>query len=242
VASEFRRGRVFLLGDAAHIHSPVGGQGMNTGLGDAANLGWKLAMVAAGRASDKLLDTYEPERIAFARRLVDTTDRAFTFVTSDGPIARFVRLNVVPHVLPAIMSRETVRRAMFRTLSQIEIEYRASALSEGFAGSVHGGDRLPWVPDDFAPLASREWQAHVHGTASVALAEKCAAMGLPLHCFAWSDAAQRAGFARDALYLVRPDGYVALADEPASPARLERYVRDRALEVAAGRTPAQLAA
>ena len=82
VADHFRKGRAFLLGDAAHIHSPVGGQGMNTGIGDAVNLAWKLADVVHGRAAASLLDTYEPERIAFARRLVATTDRAFTGVTS----------------------------------------------------------------------------------------------------------------------------------------------------------------
>src|SRR5262249_10136916 len=69
VADHFRRGRAFLLGDAAHIHSPVGGQGMNTGIGDAVNLAWKLAAVLHGRADDRILDTYETERIAFARRL-----------------------------------------------------------------------------------------------------------------------------------------------------------------------------
>ena len=88
VADHFQQGRVFLLGDAAHIHSPVGGQGMNTGIGDAVNLAWKLAAVLQGRAETPLLHTYEPERIAFARRLVATTDRAFTVVTSPGPFAR----------------------------------------------------------------------------------------------------------------------------------------------------------
>ncbi|HLZ79158.1 MAG TPA: FAD-dependent oxidoreductase, partial [Sphingomonas sp.] len=81
VADRFRQGRAFLLGDAAHIHSPAGGQGMNTGIGDAINLAWKLAAVLGGRASDTLLDSYQIERIAFARRLVSTTDRAFTMVT-----------------------------------------------------------------------------------------------------------------------------------------------------------------
>src|SRR5207302_5299130 len=99
VAAHFRKGRAFVLGDAAHIHSPVGGQGMNTGIGDAVNLSWKLAAVVHGRADASLHDTFEPERIAFARRLVATTDRAFTAVTSDGAIARRVRLNIVPLVI-----------------------------------------------------------------------------------------------------------------------------------------------
>src|SRR5690606_31048678 len=67
VAAEYRRGRVFLAGDAAHIHSPAGGQGMNTGIQDAVNLGWKLAQVVRGRAGDDLLDTYEPERLPVGR-------------------------------------------------------------------------------------------------------------------------------------------------------------------------------
>ena len=92
VADHFRSGRAFILGDAAHIHSPVGGQGMNTGIGDAVNLAWKIAAVVHGRASASILDSYEPERIAFARRLVATTDRAFTGVTSGSAIARLVRL------------------------------------------------------------------------------------------------------------------------------------------------------
>src|SRR6185312_15420181 len=81
VADRFRTGRAFLLGDAAHIHSPVGGQGMNTGIGDAVNLAWKLAMVVRGRADERILDTYATERMAFARRLVATTDRAFAFAS-----------------------------------------------------------------------------------------------------------------------------------------------------------------
>src|SRR6185503_2516225 len=81
VAGSFRRGHAFLLGDAAHIHSPAGAQGMNTGIGDAINLAWKLAAVLKGRADAKILDTYEPERMGFARKLVATTDQVFTFAT-----------------------------------------------------------------------------------------------------------------------------------------------------------------
>src|SRR6186997_3267495 len=109
VTPHFRKGRAFLLGDAAHIHSPAGGQGMNTGIGDAINLAWKLAAVLAGRAPDTLLDSYEAERIGFARRLVSTTDRAFSFVTADGRIADLVRTRVAPVVIPGVMHFEAVR-------------------------------------------------------------------------------------------------------------------------------------
>src|SRR6201992_1338424 len=87
VTEHFRKGRAFLLGDAAHIHSPAGGQGMNTGIGDAINLAWKLQAVLRPRAPDSLLETYESERMKFARRLVSTTDKVFTFATADGRLA-----------------------------------------------------------------------------------------------------------------------------------------------------------
>jgi 2-polyprenyl-6-methoxyphenol hydroxylase-like FAD-dependent oxidoreductase len=225
VADHFGRGRAFLLGDAAHIHSPVGGQGMNTGIGDAVNLAWKLASVLHGRAEAALLDSYEPERIAFARRLVATTDRAFTVVTSPGPIARLVRVDVAPRLLPALFASRAFRRLMFRTISQIGINYRGSSLSEGRAGSVAGGDRLPWIPaGNFGPLASLDWQVHVYGEAAAGTTEACARRGLSLHAFHWESAMSRAGLKRGAVYLVRPDGYVGLADPEASPARLERYL------------------
>ena len=130
---------------------------MNTGIGDAVNLAWKLAAVLNGGAADSLLDTYEPERIGFARRLVATTDRVFTIVTEQGPIARRVRTRLVPLLVPLLFRLPAVRRFLFRTVSQIGIQYRDSPLSEGAAGSVRGGDRLPWVEtgpdeDNFAPL------------------------------------------------------------------------------------------
>ena len=101
-----------------------------------------------GARTRRLLDSYEPERIAFARRLVATTDRAFTGVTSRGAIARLVRLHIVPLLFPPLFKFAAVRRFMFRTVSQTAVNYRDSSLSEGRAGEVHGGDRLPWVKMD----------------------------------------------------------------------------------------------
>jgi 2-polyprenyl-6-methoxyphenol hydroxylase-like FAD-dependent oxidoreductase len=228
VAASFREGRTFLLGDAAHVHSPVGGQGMNTGIGDAVNLAWKLAAVLKGGAADALLDTYQPERIAFARRLVATTDRAFTVVTTQGPFARLVRTRLVPLLAPSLFRLPPMRRFLFRTVSQIGVNYRHSPLSEGVAGAVRGGDRLPWVEiapgqDNFAPLASIAWQVHVYGDAASGLVEACAERGLPMHVFPWHPEMRRSGLQCGALYLVRPDGYVALADPRADPDRLRDY-------------------
>jgi hypothetical protein len=105
------------------------------------------------------------------------------------------------------------RRAQFRLVSQTRIAYRASPLSDGSAGGVHAGDRLPWVEgaDNFAPLTSLGWQVHVYGTAPAALRAFAAGVHLPLHEWAWTPAARRAGLDRDALYLVRPDGHIGFA-------------------------------
>ena len=232
VALRFRDRRAFLLGDAAHIHSPVGGQGMNTGIGDAVNLAWKIAAVLKDSAPENLLDTYEPERIRFARRLVATTDRGFTFVTKRGGFASLVRTRIVPLVVPLFFRIGAVRRLLFRTVSQTQVNYRSSSLSAGAAGRVRGGDRLPWVElasgeDNFAPLTSLEWQVHVYGEPGSGIAEACAELRLPLHVFEWQQQMRRAGLQKAALYLVRPDGYIALADPGADPERLRQYFTER---------------
>ncbi|MGO9468715.1 MAG: FAD-dependent monooxygenase [Isosphaeraceae bacterium] len=232
VAHRFREGRAYLLGDAAHIHSPAGGQGMNTGIGDAVNLAWKLAAVLNGGAAHSLLDSYELERIGFARRLVTTTDRIFTFATAQGRIARLVRTRVFPLLAPLLFRLPAARRFLFRTVSQTGIQYHKSPLSEGAAGSISGGDRLPWVEtgpheDNFVPLTSLAWQLHIYGEPRRDIAKACAGLRLPIHVFAWAPAMARAGLSRGALYLVRPDGYIALADPDGEPERLIRYFRNR---------------
>jgi 2-polyprenyl-6-methoxyphenol hydroxylase-like FAD-dependent oxidoreductase len=220
VAQAFRAGRAFLLGDAAHIHSPVGGQGMNTGIGDAINLAWKLAWVLRGGADAKILDSYECERRAFARRLVATTDRAFIFATQDGPVARFVRLHLAPWILPAIFSTKAGQRFMYRTISQTAVNYRGCELSAGAAGRLRGGDRLPWVRlglpadafrDNYEPLRAVNWQMHVYGEATGDVIRYCTERRFKLHVFSWRPAMDNAGFVPNAIYLVRPDGYIASA-------------------------------
>jgi 2-polyprenyl-6-methoxyphenol hydroxylase-like FAD-dependent oxidoreductase len=236
VTQHFRKGRALLLGDAAHIHSPAGGQGMNTGIGDAINLAWKLAAVVAGRAPDKLLDSYEAERIGFARRLVATTDRVFSFATAEGRIADILRTRVAPLLIPIAAAFEPIREFLFRTVSQVMLNYRHGPLSRGAAGHVHGGDRLPWVRldggDNFATLVTMDWQVHIYGSAGAELTAWCAAHNLPLHNFAWRSEYQAAGLARDALYLLRPDTYVALADASGAPDALARYFADHGINAA----------
>ncbi len=228
VASRFRDGRVFLLGDAAHIHSPVGGQGMNTGIGDAINLAWKLAAALRG-ADPAVLDTYEPERIGFARRLVATTDRMFQLATSRSPAAGPVRRSLLPALMPRFFAHAGFRKFMFRIVSQTRIAYRQSWLSQGHSHGIHAGDRLPWVAesDNFAPLGGVAWQAQVYGHAPPDLARMCSARGIDLHPVPWTAACPEAGFVENGLYLVRPDGYLGLVDPQANCDRLKRYLDER---------------
>lgn len=221
VAAHFRKGRVFLAGDAGHIHSPAGGQGMNTGIGDAVNLAWKLAAVLRDNADPALLDTYEPERIAFAQSLVATTDRIFKVAVGQRPLSRSLR-RWLPRTLPIALRFAFVRRAAFLLISQIRVHYERSPLSAGSAVGIDAGDRLPWVEklDNFDPLKERNWQWHVYGTAGPQLRDLAERKGLPLHEYAWIPGLSRVGLNRDVAYLVRPDGYVGLvsADQDADEA------------------------
>jgi 2-polyprenyl-6-methoxyphenol hydroxylase-like FAD-dependent oxidoreductase len=228
VTAHFRRGRAFLLGDAAHIHSPVGGQGMNTGIGDAINLAWKLEAVLAGRAPDRLLDTYETERRAFATRLVDTTDRIFSFVAAEGRLADIIRTRLAPVILPQIVKLAPARAYIFRTISQITLNYRHKGLCEGQAGPIHGGDRMPWVKlgdiDNYQSLRRPQWQVHVYGEDASELRAWCEKSGLSLQVYAWREDFESAGLRRNALYLIRPDTYVALALENQNLQAMERFL------------------
>ncbi|MGP3949771.1 FAD-dependent monooxygenase [Streptomyces sp. 7N604] len=149
-ARDYRAGRVFLAGDAAHIHSPAGAQGMNTGIQDAVNLGWKLGLVSAGRARPELLDTYEPERAPVGRNVLRFTDRAFTIGTSTHPLVRFARTQVAPRLMPLALRIRAGRAYGLRTVTQLRIHYRSSPVSQDGPGAPRrgprAGDRLPDAP------------------------------------------------------------------------------------------------
>jgi 2-polyprenyl-6-methoxyphenol hydroxylase-like FAD-dependent oxidoreductase len=151
-ARQFRQGRCFLAGDAAHIHSPAGGQGMNTGLQDAYNLAWKLALVIQQAAGADLLDTYQQERLPVARKLVSSTDQAFNLMVSTNPVWEFARLRLLPWVLKKVFRYNQLRSRVFRRVSQIGIRYAHSPISVSARGSNHfpaqapqPGDRVPFT-------------------------------------------------------------------------------------------------
>jgi hypothetical protein len=174
IVPRYREGRVFLAGDAAHIHSPLGGQGMNTGMQDAYNLAWKLALVVEGAAREPLLDSYDAERRPVAAATLGGTDLATRILTLHNPVAREVR-NRVGALLAGL---DVVQRRMLAEASEIAVGYRSSPIVDehrasvaratvgkrvgeqptladwvGFAGAPHPGDRAPDVVLDDAMCA-----------------------------------------------------------------------------------------
>src|SRR6266513_1271624 len=244
-AARFRDGRCFLLGDAAHIHSPVGAQGMNTGLQDAYNLAWKLALVVSGRAGTVLLDSYEDERLPVAERLLNTTDRAFSVVVSESWLARLVRTRLLAKILALAMGVERVRRLAFRTISQIGIRYRGSPLSETLGNlpeaAPRAGDRFPWLRLKFAPSGPTEdlfeklddTRFHL-----LLIGQGAPPRGIPelgdlvrIHEVPNDPANERelarAKIPRVSFYLLRPDGHIGLAGTDLQAAAAARYVSER---------------
>ncbi|HTI78008.1 MAG TPA: FAD-dependent monooxygenase [Mycobacterium sp.] len=141
----YREGRVFLVGDAAHVHSPAGAQGMNTGIQDAYNLGWKLALVEHGLADASLLDSYEAERHPVGVALLKTTDRLFSVFGGQNPVARLARGRVAPVLASRLLTRSWVRRRFIGLLAQLRIHYPDSPLSaedgSGWRNAPAPGDR-----------------------------------------------------------------------------------------------------
>jgi 2-polyprenyl-6-methoxyphenol hydroxylase-like FAD-dependent oxidoreductase len=211
VAAHFRGGPVFLAGDAGHVHSPVGAQGMNTGLQDAHNLAFALASVLRRGADSSVLDRYEAERRPVALRLVSTTDRAFGIVTGTSAFSLFVRRRasrvIVPFVVRVVPRLPGARR-LFEYLSQTRIHYwmSADAKAKGRRGRVVGR-RLPWNGTNFEVLRSLDWQVHIYGTIDRRQAARIlSALPLPIHHFPTTG---KSRLASGRFYLVRPDGFVA---------------------------------
>jgi 2-polyprenyl-6-methoxyphenol hydroxylase-like FAD-dependent oxidoreductase len=240
-AERFRQGRCFLLGDAAHVHSPMGGQGMNTGLQDAYNLAWKLAHVVRGEADDALLDSYAAERMPVAQRLLQTTDRGFSLVVSDSWTAALFRTRIAARIAAFAMTIARVRRFAFLTLSQTGIHYRASPLSRALPGfpadAPQPGDRFPWlrlrlragapVEDLFQALDDARWNLLVFGDPAAApdLGDRVVSRGVPADPEN-ARALARVRIPERAFFLLRPDGHIALAGTRLEAAVIVRYLSD----------------
>lgn len=225
LAEHFQAGRIFLAGDAGHIHSPAGGQGMNTGIGDAVNLAWKLADVITGKAKESLLASYEIERMRFAKTLLKTTDQAFSALVGKGLSTWALRHLLLPYLLPKALQHSRFKHLLFRTISQTSIEYRPSPLSWSQVGDLKSGDRLPWAEhiDNYAPLNSRTWQLHIYGEATLYFIDAAQELHLELHIFPWSADLADLGLRQNAMYLIRPDGYLGLLHERQNETALDAY-------------------
>jgi hypothetical protein len=216
VATQFQKGNCFLIGDAAHVHSPVGGQGMNTGLQDAYNLAWKLALVLRGQANEHLLETYHDERHPNAMSLINTTDRAFSVLVSGHPLARFLIDWVVPRLAPIALKNKRMQKRFFLSFSQTGLNYRHRKLSlESLNGQIKARDRFPWFLEDdqdvfqkmtgtsFTLFAVGDWSSHTPEL------EALHSPLLEVVPITNATAYLEAGLS-DGLYLVRPDGYIGL--------------------------------
>ena len=214
----YRHGRVFVAGDAAHVHSPAGGQGMNTGMQDAFNLAWKLAMVAAGTARDALLDSYSPERSAVGDDVLKAAGRLTAIGTMRSPVGQTVR-NAVGHLLLGLRS---VRRALADTMTEVTIGYPASPLNGPSAVGVS-----PGVGERFAPTAGVVPPGSGSGPPRFALfADPTAAVAaLAVKHAALVDPAVGPPAREGGVWLVRPDGYVAAAVDDGDVDELDRYLR-----------------
>lgn len=147
MAEKFRHKNSFLIGDAAHIHSPAGGQGMNTGLQDAYNLAWKLAGVINQNYQPEILESYAAERMPVARKLLNTTDKLFNFINSQNVLKRFFRNQLLPGLVRFFWKQKNLREFGFETISEIGISYRDSKINLNLskAKKVKAGDRLPYL-------------------------------------------------------------------------------------------------
>ena len=252
-AARYRAGRIFLAGDAAHVHSPAGAQGMNTGIQEAWNLGWKLALVARGIADEALLDTYEIERQPIGRFVLRFTDRAARIATSESRVLRLLRTRLVPRLAPVVLRSARARAYGFRTLGQLRINDRGSpAVEEGEPALSQGpraGDRLPdariardgeagWLQE---AVAAPSFHLLLCGPTDGWDADDLAAVqerhgGLvALHRLA-SEAAPgvlhdldgqafaRLGVAGAAQYVVRPDGHIGYRSGGTDLGAVERYL------------------
>jgi len=240
-AVHFRDRRCFLLGDAAHIHSPVGAQGMNTGLQDAYNLAWKLALVIKQRATPGLLDSYEQERIPVAKALLGGTDRAFRIVVSGSRIIGLLRTKILSRIAAFAVNRKAIQRIAFRVVSQTAIRYRKSSLSKTLEAlperAPQAGDRFPWlslklcpngpVEDLFQAFSDTCFHLVLIGQAALAAGANNFGDLLQTH-FIPDDSLNdqelaRAQLQKPSFYLIRPDGYVGLCGKVAQVDEIAKY-------------------
>ena len=222
--NKFSVGRCFLAGDSAHIHSPAGAQGMNTGIQDGYNLAWKLAMVVKGKASLEILNTYNEERLPNARILTKTTDRFFDLAASPGWFLSFARMYIFPYVANFAFKLRSVNKFLFPRVSQIGISYRESSLSTNDGNfDVNAGDRMPYFEIEGASIYDRLREPKFHlllfSDGRTPFKSQFDDLGelADVHSFAlYPNIASIFGNDESFLVLLRPDNYIGLISESTS--------------------------
>jgi 2-polyprenyl-6-methoxyphenol hydroxylase-like FAD-dependent oxidoreductase len=220
----YRRGRAMMAGDAVHLHSPAGGQGMNTGIMDAHNLAWKLALVASGQAPETLLDSYAAEREPVAVDVLALTHTLVWLGTMTSPVQRAVRNTVVP--LAGLLA--PVQRQAARRISHVGVAYPASPLTvpdRGRAG-LRPGQRAPDLEVAADGEPARLYQVLQRGRHTLLLP---AGADLPPGMRIWHNhidvvTAKEPLAPVGSIYLLRPDGYIAARGSAADPGNLARYL------------------
>ena len=214
--SRFSNGRCFLAGDSAHIHTPAGAQGMNTGIQDGYNLAWKLALALKQKASPRILETYNEERLPNAKRLVQTTDRFFLLGASKNIFASFVRTRVAPYLANFVFSLNFLRKRLFPLVSQIGINYRKSSLSVNDGNfKVKAGDRMPYFEVEGSSIYDRLREPTFHlllfsdGSMPVNAAIDDLLELVDVHSFPlYPNIAEIFGMDETYCVLLRPDNYI----------------------------------
>lgn len=227
--NKFSEGRCFVAGDAAHIHTPAGAQGMNTGIQDGYNLAWKLALACKGKADAKLLDSYNEERLPNAKRLLATTDRFFEFGSSDEWFISYVRTHIFPYIIGFALSLDIVKKAIFPLVSQIGISYRESSLSTDDAGiDVRAGDRMPYFRIGHSVYDElREPKFHVitfGGDGSGKIGDRFNDL-IDKHTLPLSpEISEHFGADEPFIVVLRPDNYIGLITKDLSGQAVENYL------------------
>ncbi len=250
-APAFKHHHCFLIGDAAHIHSPVGAQGMNTGLQDAYNLAWKLAFYLKGSARANILETYQEERLPVARSIIEHTDTAYRWITDNRSIFKFIRLNVLPVLIKILIflmiKIKWVKKSVFLAISGTGIDYKKSSLSRFFNrkpffdNSPLPGERLPslqyFLGNNIYQLQEQvkytSYHLFVFGVKDIpenlmTVVEKFSplleAQVLPVDP-GTDDIYKRMVNGYKACYLVRPDLYIAWRSDYFDATGLENYLK-----------------
>lgn len=232
-AERFSLGRCFLAGDSAHIHTPAGAQGMNTGIQDGYNLAWKLAAVLRHGSSGEILTTYSEERLENAKRLLRTTDRFFQLGSSPNAFVSFLRTKIVPYVANGLVSVDAVQRAIFSLVSQTGIRYRTSALSKGDDSfRVKAGDRMPWFEVDGQSIYDRLREPKFHllifddGRGETAESENKLHPLIDVHRMPlYPHIADMFGSNESFQVLLRPDNYIGLIEQGNVSENVRGYIK-----------------